>query len=107
MYRYNLIDNCSIDASAGVISSSFNPFTFVCSSRALNLTLILFLGIVSFEPKGRPHFNCGLGSLAMLYFNFPIGILICAGIFVAGICDLVTFVESINASGNRFERFCK
>ena len=87
--------------------SSFNPFTFVCSSEALNLTLFLFLGIVSFEPIGHWSFNCGLGSLATLYFNFPIGISICDGIFVAGICDFVTFVESINASGNRFARFCK
>ena len=64
-----------------------------CSSRALNLTLFLFLGIVSFEPIGRPCFNCGLGLLAMLYFNFSIGISIRAKIFVAGICDFVTFVE--------------
>ena len=56
---------------------------------------------------GRPGFNCGLGSLTTLYFNFPMGISIRAGIFAAGICDYVTFVESINASGNRFARFCK
>ena len=62
---------------------------------------------MSFEPRGHPRFNCGLGSLAMLYFNFSIGISIRAGIFVAGICDFVTFVESINASGNRFARSCK
>ena len=72
-------------------------------SGALNLTLFIFLGIVSFEPIGR----CGLGSLAMLYFNFPIGISISDRIFAAGICDFITFVESINASGNRFVRFCK
>ena len=71
-----------------------------CSLGALNLTLFLFLGIVSFELIGHPRFNCGLGSLAMLYFNFPIGISICAGIFVSGICDFVTFVELLNASGN-------
>ena len=43
----------------------------------------------------------------MLYFNFPIGISICARIFAAGTCDFVTVVESINASGNQFARFCK
>ena len=78
----------------------------MCSLGALNLTLFIFLGIVSFELIGRPRFNCALGSLATLYFNFPIGISIRAGIFVVGICDFVTFVESINASGNRFARFC-
>ena len=70
-------------------------------------TFPFFLGIVSFEPIGHPHFNCGLGLLAMLYFNFPIGISISAGIFAYGICDFVTFVESINSSGNRFARVCK
>ena len=40
----------------------------------------------------------------MLYFNFPIGISIRVGIFAAGIYDFVTFVESINASSNRFAR---
>ena len=82
-------------------------FTFVCSSGALNLTLFLFLRIVYFEPIGCPRFNCGLGSLATLYFNFSIGISIRVRIFVAGICDFVTIVELINASGNRFARFCK
>ena len=43
----------------------------------------------------------------MLYFNFLIGISIIVGIFAADICDFVTFVESINVSGNRFARFCK
>ena len=70
-------------------------------------TFIFFIGIVSFEPIGRLGFNCGLGSLATLYFNFPIGISIRAGIFTTGICDFVTFVESINASCNRFARFFK
>ena len=56
---------------------------------------------------GRLRFNCGLSSLVTLYLNFPIGISIRARIFAAGICDFVTFVESINASGNRFARFCK
>ena len=61
----------------GVISSSFNPFKFVCSLGAcslgaLNLTLFLFLGIVYFKTIGYPHFNYGLGSLATLYFNFPL-----------------------------------
>ena len=64
---------------------SFNPFTFVCSSGALNLTLFIFLGIISFEPIDRLRFNYGLGSLATLYFNFSIRISIRAGIFAAGI----------------------
>ena len=76
-------------------------------SRPLNLILFIFLGIVSFEPIGCHRFNYGLGSLTTLYFNFPIGISICAGIFTAGICDFITFVESINASNNQFARFCK
>ena len=70
-------------------------------------TFLFFIGIVYFEPIGRPRFNCGLGSLVMLYFNFPIGISIRDGIFATSICDFVTFVESINASSNRFARFCK
>ena len=68
----------------------------------MNLTLFLFLGIVSFESISCPRFNCGLGSLATLYFYFSIGISIHGGIFAAGICDFVTFVESINASGKDF-----
>ena len=75
--------------------------------RSIEFNTFYFIGIVSFEPIGCSRFNCGLGSLATLYFNFPIGISICAGIFAVGICDFVTFVESINASGNRFARFCK
>ena len=70
-------------------------------------TFPFFLRIVSFEPIGLPRFNCGLGSLTKLYFNFPIGISICARIFAIGICDFATFVESINASSNQFARFCK
>ena len=75
--------------------------------RSIELTLFIFLRIVSFEPIGRLCFNCDLSSLATLYFNFPIGILIYVGILAAGICDFVTFIESINALGNRFARFCK
>ena len=75
--------------------------------KSIEFNTFPFLGIVSFEPIGRPRFNCGLGSLVTLYFNFPIGISIHAGIFATGVCDFVTFVGSINASGNRFARFCK
>ena len=63
--------------------------------------------MVSFELIGHLRFNCGLGSLVTLYFNFPIGISIRTGIFAAGICDFITFVKSIYASANRFARFCK
>ena len=62
---------------------------------------------MSFEPRGRPRFNCGLGSLAILLSNFPIEISICARIFIAGTCDFVMFAESIKASGNLFGRSCK
>ena len=55
---------------------------------------------MSFEPIGLPCFNRGLGLFVMLLCNFPIEISILAGIFAAGICDFVTFVESIKASGN-------
>ena len=55
---------------------------------------------MSLEPIGLPHFNRRLGSFVMLLCNFPVGISILAGIFVAGICDFVTFVESIKASSN-------
>ena len=55
---------------------------------------------MSFEPIGLPRFNRGLGSFVMLLCNFPVGISILVGIFAAGICDFVTFVESIKASGN-------
>ena len=55
---------------------------------------------MSFEPIGLPRFNRGLGSFDMLFCNFPVGISILAGIFAAGICDFITFVESIKASGN-------
>ena len=41
----------------------------------------------------------------MLYFNFLIGISILAGIFAAGICDFVTFVESINVSAIDLQDF--
>ena len=55
---------------------------------------------MSLEPIGLPRFNRGLGSFVMLLFNFPVAISIFARIFVAGICDFVTFVESIKESGN-------
>ena len=55
---------------------------------------------MSLEPIGLPRFNRGLGSFVMLLCNFPVGISILAGIFAAGICDFVTFVESIKASCN-------
>ena len=52
------------------------------------------------EPIGLSRFNYGLGSFVMLLCNFLVGISIIAGIFAVGICDFVTFVESIKASGN-------
>ena len=55
---------------------------------------------MSFEPIDLPRFNLGLGSFVMLLCNFPVGISILAGIFSVGICDFVTFIESIKASGN-------
>ena len=55
---------------------------------------------MSLEQIGLPRFNRDLGSYAMLLCNFPVGISIIAGIFAAEICDFVTFVESIKASGN-------
>ena len=55
---------------------------------------------MSLEPIGLPHFNRGLGSFVMLLCNFPVGISILIGIFAVEICDFVTFVESIKASGN-------
>ena len=44
--------------------------------------------------NSRPRFNCGLGLLAILLSNFPIGISIRVGIFTTGLCDFVTFTES-------------
>ena len=55
---------------------------------------------MSLESIGLPRFNRDLGSFVMLLCNFPVGISIIAEIFVVGICDFVTFVESIKASGN-------
>ena len=55
---------------------------------------------MSLEPIGLPRFNRGLGSFVMLLCNLPVGISIFVGIFVAEICDFVTFFESIKASGN-------
>ena len=52
------------------------------------------------EPIGLPRFNRGLGSFVMLLCNFRVGISILAGIFATGICDFITFVESIKTSGN-------
>ena len=75
--------------------------------RNINLNIFHFLGIMSFEPRGCPHFNCDLCSLAILLSNFLIGISICAGIFIADICDFITFVESIKAPGNLYARSCK
>ena len=65
-------------ASSGVLFSSrlgfYCPFIF------------LFWGIKSFEPKGRPHFRRVIDdSLAAIIAVFPIGILILAGVFAAGI----------------------
>ena len=81
-------------ASVGATCSSTWGLTVICYSGVIDITLFLFLGIVSLEPIGLPHFNHGLGLFVMLLCNFSVGI------FAAGICDFVTFVESIKASGN-------
>ena len=48
--------------------------------------IFLYRGIKSFEPKGRPRFRRVIDdSLASTIAVFPIGILILAGVFVAGI----------------------
>ena len=93
-------DNSLTGASAGATCSSTWGLTVICYSEVIDITHFLFLGIVSLEPIGLLRFNHGLGLFVMLLFNFPIGISILAGIFAAGICDFVTFVESIKASGN-------
>ena len=72
----------------------------ICSLGVIDIALFLFLGIVSLEPIGLPRFNRGLGSFVMLLCNFPVGISILAWIYATGICDFVTFVKSIKASGN-------
>ena len=87
-------------ASTGATCSSTWGLTVICSSGVIDIALFLFLGIVSLEPIGLPRFNHGLGSFVMLLCNFPVGISILARIFAAGICDFVTFVESIKASSN-------
>ena len=55
---------------------------------------------MSLEPIGLPCFNRGLGSFVMLFCNFPVRISVLTRIFAAGICDFVTFIESIKASDN-------
>ena len=48
--------------------------------------IFCFRGIKSFEPKGRPRFRRVIDdSLAVIIAVFPIGILILAGVFAAGI----------------------
>ena len=96
----SLRDNSLTGASAGATCSSTLGLTVICSSGVIDIALFLFLGIVSLEPIGLPHFNRGLGLFGMLFCNFSVGISILAGIFAARICDFVTFVESIKASGN-------
>ena len=80
-------------ASSGVLFSSRLGFCYPF--------IFLFRGIKSFEARGRPCFRCVIDdSLASIIVVFPIGILILAGVFVAGIYDLVTLAVSVNASGN-------
>ena len=96
----SLRDNSLTGASAGATCSSTWGLIVICSSRVIDIALFLFLGIMSLEPIGLPYFNNRLGSFVMLLCNFPVGISILTGIFAAEICDFVTFVELIKASGN-------
>ena len=96
----SLRDNSLTGASAEATCSSTWGLTVICSLVVIDIALFLCLGIVSLEPIGLPRFNRGLGSFVMLLYNFLVGISILAGIFAVWICDFVTFVESIKASGN-------
>ena len=60
------------------------------------ICVLLFRGVISFEPIGLSCFRCILDSFA----NYPSRISICAEVLVAGICDFVTFFVSIKAYGN-------
>ena len=96
----SLRDNSLTGAFVGATCSSTWGLIVICSSGVIDITLFLFLGIVSFESISLLRFNRGLGSFVMKLFNFLVGISILAEIFAAEICDFVTFVESIKASGN-------
>ena len=96
----SLRDNSLTGTSTGATCSSTYGLIVIFSSEVIDITLFLFLGIVSLEPIGLPRFNHGLVSFVMLLCNFHVGISILTGMFVVGICDFVTFVESIKASGN-------
>ena len=64
---------------------------------------LLFRGVILFELTSLPRFRCILDSI----INYPARTSICVGVFAVRTCDFVTFFVSMNASSNRFARFCK
>ena len=85
--------------------SSFDHFIFVNSSRVPSFSFVihfLFLGTESFEPIGLLRFKCVLDSLAMTFFNCPLGTSICVRVFTVGMCDFVTFFIFVKTLGNWF-----
>ena len=62
----SLRDNSLIGASIGATCSLTWGLTVICSLGVIDITLFLFLGIVSLEPIGLSRFNYGLGSFVML-----------------------------------------
>ena len=62
----------------------------------------------SFESKGLPHFRRATDKsfTASLFYLFSTGTSILVGTFVASICDFITFVASLNASGIWFAYRC-
>ena len=60
----------------------------------------LFLGFLSLKPIGLSHFWHSVDEFANTLEDCPVGTSILIGAFTTGICDLVTFLMSVNASGN-------
>ena len=64
----------------------------------------IFRGLFYLEPIGLSRFKRSLDSLAVWYC--PSGTSILIGAFTAGTCDLITFLGSVNESGNSYANLC-
>ena len=67
----SLRDNSLTSASTGATLTW--GLTVICYSGVIDITLFLFLRIVSLKLIGLPRFNRGLGSFDMLLYNFLLG----------------------------------
>jgi hypothetical protein len=88
--------------SSGILLTISSGILSVTSAGDTQTTLFcyfMFHGFLSLEPIGFSHFLCIVISAGVISIQ--------AGVFKAGIYDLVTLFVSVNVFGNSFAILCK